>query len=174
MKIKRLVVGSLETNCYILEKDNELLIIDPGDDCSIIKKEIKDKKLIGILITHHHFDHIGALQELINEYDVPIYDYHILDNHKIKVGNFEFVVIHTPGHTSDSVTFDFTSDKIMFTGDFLFKGTIGRTDLDTGDMNIMKMSIDRIKKYNDSKIYPGHGDVTTLEAEKRNNIYFRY
>lgn len=172
MKIKRLVVGRLETNCYILEKDNELLIVDPGDDYEVIEKEIKDKILIGILITHHHFDHVGALQKLIDKYDVNVYDYKILDNQKIKVGNFEFVVIHTPGHTSDSVTFDFINYNIMFTGDFIFNGTIGRTDLDTGDMNIMKMSIERIKKHNNSKIYPGHGDSTTLEDEKKYNIYF--
>lgn len=172
MQIKRLIVGALETNCYILEQNNMVLIIDPGDEFELINSEISNKKVIGILITHYHFDHIGALEKLKNKYDVPIYDYHILDGKKINIENFNFILLHTPGHTSDSVTFHFINDNIMFTGDFIFRESIGRTDLATGNMSVMMMSIDRIKHHKDTKIYPGHGDSTTLDYEKKHNIYF--
>ena len=172
MNINILKVGYLKTNCYIVERNNSILIVDPGDDIELIKEKIKDKNIEGILITHYHFDHVGALDELKKQFNCPVYDYHTLDGTIIELNNFKFKVLHTPGHTSDSVTFDFFEQKVMFVGDFIFKDSIGRTDLETGNMDIMKMSIDRIKKHNDTKIYPGHGPETTLDYEKDNNIYF--
>ena len=128
MQIKKLIVGSLEENCYIIEKDNACLIIDPGDNAKKIKENItKDVK--GILLTHNHFDHTGALQE-IKEY------YHIDINKTFPPFNYE--IIDTKGHTDDSKTFYFPEEKIMFTGDFLFKNSIGRTKLLTENKNINK------------------------------------
>ena len=170
MIIKRLVLGPLSTNCYLIIKDNDCLIVDPADNVEIIKKELNNFNLVGILITHYHFDHIGALEELKKHYNVPIYDY---SNNNINVENFHFEIIHNPGHTSDSVTFYFKDEKIMFVGDFIFKETIGRTDLDTGNMLEMQVSLNMIKKYDDDIIlYPGHGESTTLGYEKVNNVYF--
>ena len=74
MKINRLVVGYLQENCYILEKDNKVLIIDPGDEFDRINNFIKSKEIVGILITHNHFDHIGALKLLVDTYNVKVYD----------------------------------------------------------------------------------------------------
>lgn len=171
MIVKKLVLGPLSTNCYLIIKDNNCLIVDPADDIEIIKNELKNLNLVGILITHYHFDHIGALEELKQGYNVPIYDYST-DN--INVENFNFEIIHNPGHTSDSVTFYFKDEKIMFVGDFIFKETIGRTDLDTGNMLDMQASLNMIKKYNDDiTLYPGHGVSTILGYEKANNIYFK-
>jgi len=172
MEIKKVEVGSLKTNCYILKKDNDILIIDPGAEFEKIKKEI-DGKVIAVLITHNHFDHIGALNELKSFYNVESYDKNSLKEGKQKLGSFEFEVIYNPGHTSDSISFYFEKDKVLFSGDFIFKEEIGRCDLPTGDYKEMLKSINKIKKNpNDIVIYPGHGDMTTLEHEKTYNSYF--
>ena len=171
MKITKVVVGELRENCYILENNNKVLVVDPGDEYNLIKQELTNKEVIGILVTHYHFDHIGALDELKNDYNVPIYDNNspLINN----INDFYFEIIKTPGHTSDSVTFYFKQDKVMFVGDFVFKGTIGRTDLDTGNMTEMNKSINKIKAYNDDiKMYPGHGERTTLKDEKETNYFF--
>jgi len=173
MNIKRLILGPLETNCYLIIKDGNCLIVDPAFDFEFIKKEINNLNLIGILITHYHFDHIGALEELKNYYNVPIYDYNSKGN--INIENFSFDIIYNPGHTNDSITFYFKDDKIMFVGDFLFRESIGRTDLPTGNNNQMLESLKMIKKYsNEIIIYPGHGPKTNLGYEKNNNVYLNY
>ena len=171
MIVKTLVLGPLSTNCYLIIKDNNCLIVDPADNIETIKNALKNLNLVGILITHYHFDHIGALEELKQYYNVPIYDY---STNSINVENFDFEIIHSPGHKSDSVTFYFKNARIMFTGDFIFKENIGRTDLETGNMLEMQESLNMIKKYGDDIIlYPGHGESTTLGYEKVNNIYFK-
>ena len=104
------------------------------------------------------------------EFDTKIIDYR--KSGKIKIGNFSFEIIKTKGHSVDSVTYFFYNDKIMFTGDFLFKESIGRCDLKGGNIFDMKESIKKIKSYNkDIVIYPGHGDKTKLEYELKNNYY---
>lgn len=170
MDVKTIKVGYLKENCYVLEKDNKCLVIDPGDEYEKIKENI-NYEIIGILLTHHHFDHIGALSYFK---DVPVYDYFNLTEEKRKPDGFKIEVIHTPGHTSDSTTYYFYEDNVMFTGDFLFKNDIGRTDLETGSDIDMKNSIEKLKSYEDSIIiYPGHGDSTILGNEKEYNIYFK-
>ena len=164
MNIKRIVVGPLDENCYILTKENKTIIIDPGDEFVKIDKEIEGK-LVGIIITHHHFDHVGALNELKNKYSIPIIDY---QNQKT-IEPFNYEIIETPGHTGDSVSIYFKEEEIMFCGDFIFKGTIGRTDLPTGNMEEMKKSIKEILKYDENLIlYSGHFCSTTLKEEKEN------
>lgn len=159
MKIDCLVVGDLETNCYIISLEKECLIIDPGDDFLSIKNFVKDKKVVGCLVTHFHFDHIGALEEILGFYDLEI--------NKVQSKNFKFEIIPTPGHTSDSKTFYFKGENIMFTGDFIFNHTIGRTDLGGNDED-MKHSLKEFKQYDDNIIiYPGHGPSTILKNEKK-------
>lgn len=163
MKVDKVVVGTLETNCYILSIDNDILIIDPGDEYEKIIDKVNGKNILGILITHHHFDHIGALKYFNN----VVYDYNNLREKNYNIGKFNFDVIYTKGHTSDSICFYFKEDNIMFTGDFIFKNAIGRTDLG-GDNIDMKKSLNKIKSYDDNiKIYPGHGESTYLGEEKR-------
>ena len=150
-------------NCYIVEKDDKCIIIDPGDEAEKIIKEI-DKKVVGILITHHHFDHVGALDEIKNKYKVDVNNF--------KIDGFDFEVIKTPGHTSDSLTFYFKKDNIMFVGDFLFKNGIGRTDLPTGNDEDMIKSLKMIFNYPlETIIYPGHGEPSKLIDEKDNYIF---
>ena len=158
--IKRVVVGYLEENCYIVTKNNQTVIIDPGDDAAKIIKEVGNKNVVGVLVTHHHFDHIGALKEICNYYHV---------SEVTSVAGMDFEVIKTPGHTSDSVSFYFKNDFVMFTGDFIFLDDLGRCDLPTGSEKDMVNSLELIKQYPDEVIiYPGHGDKTTLGHEKRN------
>lgn len=160
MEIKKVIVGPLETNCYILKNNNECLVIDPGTDFPKIKKEIGENKVVGCLVTHFHQDHIEALEELLSYYNVEI--------NNINNNNFNFIMLETPGHTFDSRTFYFPKEKIMFCGDFLFKNGIGRTDLG-GNQKDMINSLHEIEKYDDEiTIYPGHGPSTTLGQEKRN------
>lgn len=160
LKIENLVLGRLRTNCYIIKKDNKCLIIDPGDEAEIIKEACKDYEVEEILVTHHHFDHILALEELESFY-------HIKHNSFLRK-TFKYEIIETPGHASDSLTFYFKKEKIMFTGDFLFYHTIGRCDLETSSITDMKKSLDNISKYpNDIKIFPGHGKSSILGEEKK-------
>lgn len=159
--IQTLKVGMLQTNCYILTLNNESLIIDPGDNYELIKQNIKGK-LIGILITHYHFDHVGALSYFK---DIKTYDVYNLKEGTNRINNFTFEMIKTPGHKEDLISFLF--ENKLFCGDFIFEGSIGRCDLKGGNFTEMKNSIKKILKYHNLIIYPGHGDTTTLEKERR-------
>lgn len=171
MKIERLILGPLEVNTYILSYNDDVIIIDPGYCYERIKEKINNRKVLAILITHSHFDHIGALDNFKN---TPIYKFDNLKEKEYIINNFKFEVIFNPGHSSDSVSYYFKKDKCLFCGDFIFYHNIGRCDLPTGNYNEMLKSIDKIKKLDkDVVIYPGHGDITTLNEEINNNYYFR-
>jgi len=163
MKIDRVIVGDLCTNCYILSIDNKCLIIDPGDEYKKIEEVIDGKDIIGVIITHHHFDHVGALKYFDKKLLLDISN---LEEKEYNIGNFNFEVIYTPGHKEDAITIYFKKENIMFTGDFIFKGTIGRMDLPGGNYKDMQNSLNKIKKYDKNiKIYPGHGEETLLKNE---------
>ena len=173
MKIERVIVSDYQTNCYIVSIDDKCLIIDPGDEYQKILSIVAKKEVVAILITHRHGDHIGALNDILNIYNVPVYEYKNLEEKEYIIDNFVFSVIFTKGHTEDSVTYYFKNEQLMFTGDFLFENSIGRTDLATGNYNEMLESIERIKTYADEIIvYPGHGNMTKLGLEKTNNYWF--
>lgn len=169
MNIKVIKTGYLEENCYILIKDNNALVIDPGDDYDKIKQKLTNYNVVGVLITHNHFDHIGALDSLLNEYRVKCYTHDSLKEQKYTIQPFDFEVIYTPGHSKDSISFYFEKENILFSGDFLFKGTIGRMDLEGGSVTEMKQSLLKLDRFNnDTLILPGHGDKTVLKNEKVN------
>lgn len=173
MKIEIVKVGRLECNCYLLSLNNKVLVIDPGDEFNKIIKKIGNREVVGVIITHYHFDHIGALEQFVNKYKVNVYDRSNMDEGIKKVDDFSFEVIYTPGHKEDAITIYFREDKIMFCGDFIFGDSIGRCDLPGGNFGEMISSIKKIKKYDDDiVVYPGHGDKTTLCYEKNNNMYF--
>ncbi|MEG1892803.1 MAG: MBL fold metallo-hydrolase [Bacilli bacterium] len=165
MEIEKIVVGDLLTNCYVITKDNKSIIIDPGSEGNKIIQFCKDKDISGILVTHGHFDHVGALKEVEDYFKVK---------RSNEVDGFSFDVIKTPGHTSDSVSFYFNKEKVLFCGDFIFKNSIGRMDLPTGSVDDMKKSLDYISKFDDNiDVYPGHGMKTNLGEEKKNfKFYF--
>ena len=166
MDIKIIKVGYLETNCYILTYQKQCLIIDPGAEFSKIKEAVGDNKVVGCLVTHFHPDHIEALEELVSYYEVEI--------NKENFEHFQYSIIETPGHTFDSKVFYFKDENVMFTGDFIFKNGIGRTDLGGNDKDMLE-SLKEFEKYsNDIILYPGHGSSTTLgEEKKRFSLYYK-
>lgn len=164
MDIKVLVVGVLQENCYVCSIGNNAFIVDPGDEADRIIDACKDKNVVEIIVTHHHFDHVGALDEIKKYFKLE---------ENVKSGMFNYEVIETSGHTSDSRSIYFKNEKVMFTGDFLFYRSIGRTDLDTGSDIDMIKSLEKISKYpDDIVIYPGHGPKSTLGREKNNFKYY--
>ena len=174
MEIIKVVTGALDENCYVLFKGDNCLVIDPGDDFHKIKEVINGRKVLGVLITHSHFDHIGALRNFLTKRSIKIFKRSNLEEKDYTIGDFKFSCIHTPGHSRDSVTFYFPEDEVMFVGDFIFKESIGRVDLPGGNNNEMNMSIAKILMYDDEIIlYPGHNEDTTLGYEKENNPYLK-
>ncbi len=175
MIVEKVITGVLDENCYIIKKDNSCLVVDPGSDYLKIKEKIGESKVLGVLITHSHFDHIGALRNFLTKRSIKIFKKSNLEENKeYEVGNFKFEAIFTPGHASDEVTFYFKEENTMFVGDFIFKESIGRCDLPGGSETEMKKSLEKIKQYpKETKLYPGHEDETTLEHELLNNSYLK-
>lgn len=170
MKVKKIVVGPLAANCYVVYNDKKCLVVDPGADYEKIKNFIGDRELEGILITHYHHDHVGALTELIRDYCTVIYNYRTLG--KRKTDSFSFEVMANKGHREDCVSFIF--EDFIFTGDFIFKDSIGRTDLEGGSIEDMKKSLEKFKQLGKKfKVYPGHGDETTVKKEISTNPFLK-
>ena len=158
MKIEKIEVGYLDTNCYLLKIDDECVVVDPGGDFIKIKKAIGKSKVVGVLVTHFHQDHIEALEEVLSYYDAEL--------NKVNSDKYKYEVIETPGHTNDSRTYYFKKINTMFTGDFIFKDSIGRMDLPGGNYEDMIRSLNKISKYDKNiEIYPGHGLKTSLKKE---------
>lgn len=207
MRIFKTVVGLVDTNCYIAYdvQTREAIMIDPG----AVSAELNDaiEKLKGfdfryILLTHGHFDHIGAAayyekltgaKILIHELDEkfildgnlnlgynseeakvePFKAYKLLkDNDSIEVFGKNIKVLHTPGHTCGSCCY--IIDDIIFTGDTVMKLSVGRTDFPTGSISDLMKSVEKLKSLDGNyKLYPGHMDSTDLDYECKNNFYFK-
>lgn len=198
MLIKTLPVGQLETNCYIVTNENtlECVVIDPGDEVNTILNYLEGNKLkcAAILLTHGHFDHVGALRGVQEETGATVYmnerdDMHnartnqlrcsLPENGKyyddgdvLELAGLTFHIMATPGHTPGGVTI--RCEDALFTGDTLFRGSCGRTDLPGGDMEQQLRSLKRICELpGDYEVYPGHMDASTLERERNFNYYCR-
>ena len=192
MNIQKLTLGLYQTNTYILSNDTEAVVIDPGYEPDIILDALEGRELKAILLTHGHFDHVGAVKELVAETGCKVY-IHAADlslppmitagqlyyTHTYAEGDTvcpiegaELHVLHTPGHTPGSVCL-LLGDQ-MFSGDTLFEGSCGRMDLPGGDQLQMHRSLNRLVSLQaDYHVHPGHGGSTTLTAEKRYNPYMR-
>jgi len=170
MIFKKFTLGKLETNCYIIadEANNEAAIIDAPPNIKEVIDYIKQKRLEVkyVLVTHHHYDHtysLSALRKAFPNAEVT--------NRSVKIGEIDIKSISTPGHAIDSVSFHIPKELALFSGDTLFKGTIGRTDQRDSDFEEERKSI-REELYvlpPKTKVYPGHGEDTTIEAEKAHN-----
>jgi glyoxylase-like metal-dependent hydrolase (beta-lactamase superfamily II) len=206
MILERLEVTSFLMNCYIVgcEKTNACAIIDPGGSFQYIDERITALGLSPkmILLTHGHADHIGAVEDLKNKYNIPVYvhefdseminkpelnhsydifrkkisldfDFLLKDGQTIELGELKINVIHTPGHTRGGVCFKI--DDIILSGDTLFKYSIGRTDFEGGSMEVIINSIvNKLFVYNDDiTVYPGHGSETSIGDEKKANPYVK-
>lgn len=174
MEIKTVITGALEENCYILISGKDAIVIDPGDNFAKIKEAYQNYHVHAIMITHRHFDHIGALEPVQKDTNAKVLEYSNLEEKQYQIGPFSFEVIFTKGHSKDSATYYFKEQNCMFVGDFIFQNSIGRMDLEGGSEIDMKHSIEHIKTYpSNTFLYPGHGPSTTLEQEKRYNPFFK-
>ncbi len=209
MRVLKFSLGQLQTNCYLLIKNNKCLIIDPADEGSFILEELQRQrlKLAAIFATHGHFDHLLAAGEIQKSVDIPLYisekdsflmermtetakhflgyqpvvlpvknTQNLTNRNLLKIEDFQIKVIFTPGHTPGSVSFYFEKEKIIFTGDTLFKNSIGRFDFFYSNKNDLKNSLTKLLKLPENTIvYPGHGEETTIKKEKKNlPIFFQY
>ena len=191
MKIKRFTGGTLESNGYVLyvREGGSCFIIDPGYDPKVFLVYIRDMKLDlkGIILTHHHYDHTGAVDRIKNETGCPVYlhredcdmygnqvDVYMEDSDIIDLDGVQLEVIHTPGHTRGSVCIFDGKDRVCFTGDTIFNVDLGRTDLEDGSEEQMIRSITEIidRWPNDIMIYPGHGDGFTMKKVRKINREF--
>lgn len=198
MNIKRIIAGILESNGYIIYADNKsdlgelssCLIIDPGYDFKKYLEVLEELSLTcsGILLTHNHYDHVGAVQSLVNhtgadvymhENDLPGYsdevDIVLKGGEKLKLSpGLDIDVIHTPGHTAGGLCFANFKEKKIFTGDTVFNVDLGRTDLPDGSENDLVNTVKNIINVweDDTIIYPGHGDPATMAYVRKNNKEF--
>lgn len=191
MKIKRFIGGMLESNGYVIfqKEGGEAFLIDPGYNSKVFIEYIKahDFTLKGILLTHHHYDHVGAVERVKDVFDCPVYlhrrdcdmyrknvDVYMEDGDILYLEDEAIKVINTPGHTHGSVCFYSEKSRLCFTGDMIFNVDLGRTDLEDGSENEMRDSIVNIidKWPNDIMIYPGHGDGCTMKKVRKINNEF--
>lgn len=172
MQTIKIIVGPIATNCYIVVDSRQAVIIDPGDEPEKILEVIEKNNLRPkyILLTHDHFDHVGALDSLEKKFGLKHFSPKGGD--EFKIGETILKTTETPGHTKDGVCFVCEKEKIIFSGDTLFYHSIGRTDLEGGDYNKIQKSLEKILAYpDDFKIYPGHGPETTIGEERHKNPF---
>lgn len=215
LNLKRCILGTVSTNCYIVyrqpvQEDKDALksgvIIDPGDNAPFILNKCKEMKIKpeAILLTHGHFDHILAAEDVRRSFHIPILanekemelleepsmnlsisfgepisitaDRWLKDGEELELIGSKWKVIHTPGHTAGSQCFYLKEDKMLFSGDTLFQGSVGRTDFPTASYEDIMDSV--IRKLfvlpEDTKVYPGHDSETTIGYEKKYNMISRH
>lgn len=191
--VQTLCLGDLHTNCYVIQdrQSSRCCLIDPAENAEYILSYLKKAGLTldTILLTHGHFDHVGAVREIaadtdckvyISEQDLalpsmltggPLYYTHTYkDGDHLHFPGLDIDVVHTPGHTPGSVCL--LVEDSMFSGDTLFARTCGRTDLPGSDPAAMIKSLYRLAEMKtDYRVFPGHGRATTLAEEKKYNPY---
>ena len=206
IEIKSMTLGMVATNCYLIinKETKEALLIDPADNAlrnsNVIEENVCTLK--AILLTHGHFDHIMALNELKKRYNVPVYaheeeedvlkqsslnmsgmigqiyttqaDIYVKDGEHLKLAGLDIIVLHTPGHTKGGVCYYLPEEKVLMSGDTLFHCSIGRTDFPTGSMSQLVRSVKEqlFVLPDDVQVYPGHDSVTSIGYEKQYNPFF--
>ncbi len=191
MIIKALVLGMFGTNCYIVgsEATGEGIIIDPGDEARTILQTVKSMGLNVklIAITHGHMDHTGALEDIRRATGAPVVihrddadvlmrigtnDRLLNGGETIKVGDLNFTVIHTPGHSPGGICL--YGNGVLFCGDTLFNLSIGRTDIGGNYNQLINSIVSKLMILpDDTVVYPGHGPETTIGTERRSNPFLR-
>ena len=197
MKVSIMQVGPIGTNCYILEDEKKIAVIDPGDEAERILEVLEETEgtVEYILLTHGHYDHTTAVPELHKALpeakiyihqadangagsrlfplagqvdDLLLYD----EGDSLPLGSLTIEVLHTPGHSKGSVTL--RAGDVLFTGDTLFAGSMGRTDLSGGDEGEIMASLKRLGELEGSfTVCPGHMQTSTLDQERKTNPYLR-
>ncbi|MDR1410166.1 MAG: MBL fold metallo-hydrolase [Oscillospiraceae bacterium] len=203
MTIQMIPTGILRANSYLLTEGSDAVIIDCGAAESAILSALENLKLHAILLTHGHWDHILGVAEIkaltgaqvaIHQLDAPRLlrsslsgadnmdcnqtpldaDILLQEGETLTFGNITLQVLHTPGHTQGGVCYLHGASRSLFTGDTLFCGDCGRTDLPGGDWNAMKATLRRLRELpGNYDVYPGHEQETTLERERADNQYLQ-
>lgn len=193
MEIKVLPVGRLQANCYLVSDGGDAVLIDPGDEAGRILAAVRARgvHVLAILLTHGHFDHVGAVRPVAEALRCPVWLHeaelsvtprmtngplYYTDSYDegdtVRFGALSFTVLHTPGHSPGSVCL--RCADVLFSGDTLFACSCGRTDFPGGSPADMAASLRRLAAITDDlTVYPGHGEQTTLALERRMNPYFR-
>lgn len=197
MLIKEFAVGQLQTNCYVVTDEATLAcaVIDPGAESGTILNYLEEYglKAEAVFITHGHFDHTTAARALTEttgaklfihpldaaadrhspmKYTIPPGTIYYTEGSEINICNLCFRILETPGHSPGSVTI--MCEDALFTGDALFAGSCGRTDLEGGNMDVLLASLKRLGNLEgDFEVYPGHGPATSLDRERLDNFYLR-
>jgi hydroxyacylglutathione hydrolase len=199
-------VGQIAENCFLFRRDgsDRALIVDPGDEAERILHAVDELgvEIEGILLTHTHFDHIGAVAPIAKATDAPVWcpeietpvladinsfvpwpgfgpyesyeaDHAVSGGEKLELAGLEIDVIFTPGHSPGHVTYSVPDEAAIFSGDVLFQGSVGRTDLPGGDWETLLESIRTLVENHppETTVYPGHMGVTTLGAERATNPF---
>jgi hydroxyacylglutathione hydrolase len=207
MKWSQIPLGIMQTNCYIIENMNgSCIIFDPGNEGKRLIRWLTKKNLhpCAIFLTHAHFDHIGAVDEVRAHYKIPVYiheneeewlsdpalngsqyftsknllrvknaDILLSKEEEIKLGDITFSVFETPGHSPGSISYYFEKDGFVVSGDVLFRGSIGRTDLKKGNSSQLLKSIHEklLSLPEETLVLPGHGPTTTIAEEMDSNPF---
>ena len=205
LKIEQYIVGSVQTNCYFAINDDskEVLIIDPGASAGKLADKVKEQGLkpTAILLTHGHFDHASAAEELAGLLNIEIYaeeheketlenpqlnlsgwegnvrtyrvDHFLRDEQEIDLAGFHIRVFHTPGHTVGGCCYYFSYQNTLFSGDTLFAQSIGRTDFPKGSESQLVRAIQNklMGLPDNTEVYTGHGESTTIGTERMYNPF---
>ena len=205
LKVKVIVVGMVQTNCYVLSnvKTKKAVVVDPGDQANLIFEYLRNEELEleSIILTHGHFDHITGAAAVAGEFGVKIYlhekdrdtltdtqmnaswmighpmtytaDIFVKDEQELEIAGFKIRVLFTPGHTPGGCCYYFPYEDVVFTGDSLFCGSIGRTDFKGGSMSDLVRSVkEKLMSLPDkTAVYPGHNESSTIENERMFNPY---
>lgn len=193
--IEQMTVGAWKAECYALTNEAGTIVLDPGAEPQRILRWLGDKKVVGIILTHCHSDHIGAVNELVEaygcwvacgardvdgvadvhrsgfdeegiDYTVDQVDRALEEGDVVTWGGDSLTVLHTPGHTPGSICLRSEDQKVMFSGDMLFQGAIGSTAFVLGNDADMVRSCARLTELDPAlRVYPGHGGPTTMQAE---------
>ncbi len=186
MHVSSICLGPLATNAYLVESDGATVLVDPAEDSEALSSFLGDASVDAVVLTHGHFDHIGGAwscngaKVMMHKADLPYVDRfypghrpidrYLDEGDEIVVG---LRVLHTPGHSPGSIVA--AADGVLFVGDLLFAGSIGRTDLPGGSPREMDASLRRIAGLKgDPIVYPGHGDATTLGRERGTNPFLAF
>jgi glyoxylase-like metal-dependent hydrolase (beta-lactamase superfamily II) len=206
MDVRMFTVGPVAENCFIARRDgsDRAVVFDPGDEADRILGAVRELGLTveAVLLTHTHFDHVGAVAPVARETGAPVYvseierpvladimryvpfagigpyesyeaDHTLRGGERLDIAGLEIDVLFTPGHSPGHLTFSIPSEQAAFSGDVLFQGSVGRTDLPGGDWEVLLASIGTLVESlpGETTVYPGHMGITTLEAERRTNPF---
>jgi hydroxyacylglutathione hydrolase len=206
MDVRMLTVGPVQENCFLLRRDgsDHALIVDPGDEAPRILAAVDELGVTvdAVLVTHCHFDHIGAVAPVARATGAPVYvgeierpvladimsyvpfagigpyesyeaDHLLKGGERLELAGLEIGVHFTPGHSPGHLTYSIPAERAVFSGDVLFEGSVGRTDLPGGDWETLLTSIGGLMDAlpEDTTVYPGHMGITTLGAERRTNPF---